>query len=63
MTRFDPIATPVVSAAEHLEPAFIHPEQSAAARAKLAEYMKRRGRPPNFLVFLMDDVGDRKSVV
>jgi arylsulfatase len=57
MTRFDPIATPAASSAEHLEPAFAHAEQAAAAKEKLAAYVKRRGRLPNFLVFLMDDVG------
>jgi len=57
MDRFDPIATPAVSAAEHLEPAFAHPEQAAAAKQKLSKYVERRGRLPNFLVFLMDDVG------
>lgn len=57
MARFDPIATPVASKAEHLEPAFAHGEQVAAAQQKLADYVKRRGRLPNFLVFLMDDVG------
>ncbi len=57
MARFDPIATPAASGAEHLEPAFAHVEQVAAANQKLADYVKRRGRLPNFLVFLMDDVG------
>src|SRR6185436_13820174 len=57
MARFDPIATPAASGAEHLEPAFAHVEQVTAAREKLAAYVKRRGRLPNFLVFLMDDVG------
>lgn len=57
MTQFDPIATPAVRLADHLEPAFAHAEQVAAAKRKLAEYVKRRGRPPNFLVYLMDDVG------
>jgi arylsulfatase len=57
MARFDPIATPAASGAEHLEPAFAHLEQATAAKEKLAAYVKRRGRLPNFLVFLMDDVG------
>jgi len=57
MTAFDPIATPAVRLADHLEPAFAHAEQVAAAKRKLAEYVQRRGRPPNFLVYLMDDVG------
>ena len=57
MKNFDPIATAAVRAAANREPAFAHPEQVAAAKRKLAEYVKRRGRTPNFLVFLMDDVG------
>ena len=57
MAIFDPIATAATSVAEHLEPAFAHPEQTAAAKHKLSKYVERRGRLPNFLVFLMDDVG------
>ena len=57
MNGFDRIATPAVKTADHLEPAFAHAEQVAAAKSKLADYVKRRGRAPNFLVFLMDDVG------
>jgi arylsulfatase len=57
MKQFDPIATPALKTAEHREPAFAHAEQVAAARQKLADYVARRGRAPNFLVFLMDDVG------
>jgi arylsulfatase len=57
MMRFDPFATPTVRRAENLEPGFAHAGQVEAAKKKLAEYAKRRGRRPNFLVFLMDDVG------
>jgi arylsulfatase len=57
MATFDPIATPAASVADHQEPAFRHSEQVAAAKKKLADYKQRRGRLPNFLVFLMDDVG------
>src|SRR5262249_4770932 len=57
MAIFDPIATPATSVADHREPAFKHSEQVAAAKKKLADYKQRRGRLPNFLVFLMDDVG------
>jgi len=57
MTSFDPIAAPTLRRADHLEPGFVHAEQVAAAQAKLAEHRQRRKRRPNFLVFLMDDVG------
>lgn len=57
MTRFDPIASPTVRTAEHLEPAFEHGEQRAAAARKLAEFVARRGKPPNVLIYMMDDVG------
>lgn len=53
---FDPIATPAIRTAAHLEPAFQHPEQETAAGNALAAF-RSRGRRPNFLVILMDDVG------
>ena len=51
------VGVPAVRVAENLEPAFAHPEQSAAAARKIAEFVARRGKRPNILVFLMDDVG------
>jgi arylsulfatase A-like enzyme len=57
MSRFDPFAGKTVRIAEHLEPAFVHQAQVEAAKRKLAEFVARRGKRPNFLVFLMDDVG------
>ncbi len=55
---FDPIATPVTTTAEHLQPGFFFPEQAAEAEAKMAAYAaSHNGRRPNFLVLLMDDVG------
>ena len=57
MNAFDAIASPTVRAAENLEPAFPHPAQTEAARKKIAEFVARRGKRPNILVFLMDDVG------
>ena len=57
MSQFDPIASATVRIAEHREPAFVHGEQNAAAQQKLADYIKRRGRRPNILIFMMDDVG------
>jgi arylsulfatase A-like enzyme len=53
MAAFDPIASPSVRVAPHLEPGFVHEDDRAAADAKLAGRTKR----PNILVFLMDDVG------
>lgn len=57
MTAFDPIASRTHRTAENLEPFFAHPEQNEAAAKKLADYVKRRGRRPNVLIFMMDDVG------
>ena len=57
MPSFDPIASPTVRRADHLEPSFVHAEQVAAARQKLADHRARRKRRPNILLFLMDDVG------
>ena len=57
MAAFDPIASPTTRIAEHLEPAFPHAAQAAAVESKVAEYVTRRGKRPNVLVFLMDDVG------
>ena len=42
---------------ESLEPARSHPQQDAAAAAKLAEFEKRTGRKPNILILLVDDMG------
>ena len=39
------------------EPVFRHPEQVAAATAKLAALAKRTGKRPNVLIILIDDVG------
>lgn len=57
MADFDPIASPTVRVAENLEPMFVHAEQQSAASRKLADYVKRRGRRPNILIYMMDDVG------
>jgi arylsulfatase len=57
MPAFDPIASPTVRVAAHLEPGFVHADQVAAARRKLAAHRDRRKKRPNILVFLMDDVG------
>lgn len=57
MPPFDPIASATVRVAQHLEPAFVHKEQVAVAQRKLADYLARRKKRPNILVFLMDDVG------
>jgi arylsulfatase A-like enzyme len=54
---FDSIAASTVQKAPNLEAGFIHSGQVESARAKLAAYRARRKKRPNFLVFLMDDVG------
>ena len=46
-----------VRKAENLEPAFVHADQVDASRKKLAEHRAHRRQQPNFLIFLMDDVG------
>ncbi|MFH1150801.1 MAG: arylsulfatase [Actinomycetota bacterium] len=43
--------------AENREPRLLHPKWQEAAEKKLAELEKRTGRKPNFLVFVLDDVG------
>ena len=53
----DPIASPTTPVAENREPAFVFPEQAAAAQGKLAALRTQTGRPPNVLIVLMDDVG------
>lgn len=50
---FDPIASPTTPVSPSREPTFAHPEQVAAASARLEAY----GRRPNVLVILFDDVG------
>jgi len=57
MSDFDPIAPRTVRKAENLEPAFVHADQVDASLKKLAEHRARRRKPPNFLIFMMDDVG------
>lgn len=51
---FDPIASPTQALAPHREPQFVHPHDLEAAAARLES---RRGRRPNILVVLFDDVG------
>ncbi|MDQ6696933.1 MAG: arylsulfatase [Actinomycetota bacterium] len=51
---FDAIASPTTSITANREPQFIHANDVTDAQDVLAA---RRGRPPNVLVFLMDDVG------
>jgi arylsulfatase len=53
---FDPIASPTTAISDSREPQFVHPDAVAEADRRLAAY-RARGRRPNFLVVLMDDVG------
>jgi len=46
-----------VQAAPHLEPVIPRPAQEQAAADKLAALRARTGRPPNILIFLVDDMG------
>ena len=43
--------------AENMEPVIEHPEQATEADNKLSELAQRKGKKPNIVVFLMDDVG------
>jgi len=54
---FDPIASPTATIADHREPVFVHEEQETRATALLDDHLARRGRRPNVLVLLFDDVG------
>ena len=54
---FDPITAPTVAVGDAREPIFDHTEQTATARQRLDRYVSERGRRPNFLVVLFDDVG------
>jgi arylsulfatase len=53
----DPVVQPVVEVAKNREPVLVHATQLADARRKLDDFVKRTGRRPNVLVFIMDDVG------
>jgi len=52
----DPFLKAVVTS-ENMEPAIIHPAQSAAAQKKLNAYKQKTGRTPNILIFIVDDMG------
>jgi arylsulfatase A-like enzyme len=49
----DPISAKTVQIALNMEPRFMHKDQEEEAKQKL----KKFGRKPNILIFLMDDVG------
>jgi hypothetical protein len=46
-----------VKPADNMYPVIAHPEQEQQGRGKLAELERKTGKKPNFLVFLLDDVG------
>jgi hypothetical protein len=43
--------------APNMEPVIVHKDQLKEAQAKLAAAAEKFGRKPNFLIFLLDDVG------
>jgi arylsulfatase len=43
--------------APNMEPVIVHPKQLKEAMDKLAKAKAKHGKPPNFLIFLLDDVG------
>jgi arylsulfatase len=53
----DPLVQPLVEVAKNREPVLVHVSQLADAQRKLEAFVKRTGRKPNVLVFIMDDVG------
>lgn len=53
----DPLVQPVVAVAPNREPVIVHAAQLSQARQKLDAFVKKTGRRPNILVFIMDDVG------
>ena len=42
---------------DYLEPAIPRPDQEKIAKSKLAALREKSGRPPNILIFLVDDMG------
>lgn len=51
------IGVPGKLVADNMEPVIEHPDQQAAADAKIAALEKKTGKKPNIIVFLLDDVG------
>ena len=43
--------------ADNMMPVMMHPEQNKETQAKLAEILKKTGKKPNIVIFLLDDVG------
>ena len=41
---------------DYLEPAIPRPDQEKIAKSKLAALREKSGRPPNILIFLVDDM-------
>jgi arylsulfatase len=53
----DPLAAVAKQPAPNMELAIAHDDQAAEAAKKLADLEKKTGKKPNFLIFLMDNVG------
>ncbi|HEX7375191.1 MAG TPA: arylsulfatase [Steroidobacteraceae bacterium] len=53
----DQLVQPVVEVAKNREPVIVHAAQWSAAREKLDAFVRKTGKRPNILVFIMDDVG------
>ena len=46
-----------VKPTDNMYPVIAHPEQEQQGRGKLAELERKAGKKPNFIFFLLDDVG------
>ncbi len=51
------VLTQAVRTSESMEPALVHPEQDAAAQAKLDALFATTGKRPNIVWFVVDDMG------
>ena len=51
------VLSKAVRTSDSLEPALVHPEQAAAAQAKLDALFAKTGKRPNIVWLVVDDMG------